>query len=176
MVCFLSTLRRLSAVPLFPFLLLLLDFPVGRLYLVRLFFEVVVYGEIRVGGVLVRLHAPDDSVLATTTTAPDGSYLFAPLAPGLYYVSFVAPAGFGFTEPDTGPNDAVDSDADTAGRTILTVLDANGVVLDLNEHFISIYTFDPLAAHGKHYRELIWPYLLDDDSRRGPAPGRSRAA
>ncbi|HNO73182.1 MAG TPA: SdrD B-like domain-containing protein, partial [Accumulibacter sp.] len=50
-------------------------------------------------------------------------YLFKDLLPGDYKVEFVKPAGYAFTTPDQGGDDAQDSDADTAnGQTIATTL------------------------------------------------------
>jgi diguanylate cyclase (GGDEF)-like protein/PAS domain S-box-containing protein len=48
----------------------------------------------------------------------------------------------------------------------VTVLDAQGNVIDLNEAFAGLYPFDPKTMRGMHYRELIGPFLLDDESRQ----------
>ncbi|WP_164101248.1 SdrD B-like domain-containing protein [Candidatus Laterigemmans baculatus] len=50
-------------------------------------------GERPLAGVTIRLHDADGTVIATTTTAADGSYKFANLRPGEYRVSEVQPEG-----------------------------------------------------------------------------------
>jgi uncharacterized repeat protein (TIGR01451 family) len=78
--------------------------------------------ELPVEGMTVNLYASNGTtLLATTTTASDGSYLFV-LPQGLTngIVEFVKPAGYSFTAKDslaTGSSDALDSDVDkTTGR------------------------------------------------------------
>ncbi len=79
--------------------------------------------EVGIAGVTVELLDAFGAVLATTTTAADGSYLFDQLAPGTYAVHVLAPAGLSFTAQDQGMNDAIDSDVDPGtGQTIATTL------------------------------------------------------
>ncbi len=75
-------------------------------------------GEPGLAGVGVTLYrASDDAIVATTTTAGDGSYEFAGLAPGTYYLVFAAVGGYERTAVDQGA-DTADSDAALAtGRT-----------------------------------------------------------
>ena len=72
-------------------------------------------GEPGVEGVRVTLYAEGSNrPLASTTTDATGSYLFAGLAPGSYYVIFdltTLPAGYAVTTADQGGNDGLDSDA-----------------------------------------------------------------
>ena len=70
-------------------------------------------GELGVGGVTVDLYDGGGNFIATTTTAADGSYGFADLVPGDYYVDFTLPGGYMFSPQDQGGDDTVDSDADT---------------------------------------------------------------
>ncbi|EFO79830.1 conserved repeat domain protein [Oscillochloris trichoides DG-6] len=83
-----------------------------------------------VNGVTVRLYTSGGSLVGTTTTHNDpfgqpGYYVFDNLTPGSYYVEFVAPSGFTFTDQNSG-DDAADSDADTStGRTATFTLVAN---------------------------------------------------
>jgi hypothetical protein len=72
-------------------------------------------GEPGLPGVTVRLS--DGQV---TLTAVDGSYQFKLPQFGTYHVDFVPPNGMGLTAPDAAP-DAVDSDADAAGRAVVDV-------------------------------------------------------
>lgn len=93
-------------------------------------------GEVGLGNVTVQLLSSDGvTVVATTTSAADGSYSFANLVPGTYYVQFTAPSGYTFTtQSATGSTSATDSDADAAtgktgaitvsGGTVQTSIDA----------------------------------------------------
>ena len=68
--------------------------------------------------VSVELHASDGALVATTLTDASGAYTFADVAPGDYYLLFVAPAGYGFAPSNQGGDDALDSDVDPlTGRT-----------------------------------------------------------
>ncbi len=90
-------------------------------------------GELGVGGVTVTLRNGSGTTIITTTTAPDGTYLFPNLLPGTYSVCFsTIPLGSSLTSQNAGGNDAADSDADpntgctgtytlTAGQQDLTV-------------------------------------------------------
>ena len=68
-------------------------------------------GEPGLPGVVVDLKDADGNVLMTTTTGPDGHYMFQALGPGTYMVGFHTFAGFRFTAPNVGSDDAIDSDA-----------------------------------------------------------------
>jgi uncharacterized repeat protein (TIGR01451 family) len=80
-------------------------------------------GENGVENVIVRLYNSADTLIGTTTTDPDGLYLFENLVPGDYYVIFTLPSGHVFSRRDQGADDALDSDPDrTTGRTATTNL------------------------------------------------------
>ncbi|MGH1503604.1 MAG: SdrD B-like domain-containing protein [Acidimicrobiales bacterium] len=83
-------------------------------------------GEPGVPDVTVNLCDADGNVIATTTTAADGSYRFDGLPPGDYCVCFdlsTLPDGYQPTGSDRG-DDATDSDVDPAtGCTPITSLD-----------------------------------------------------
>ena len=58
-------------------------------------------GEPGIPGVLVELIDAGGNVVASTTTGPDGSYLFPNVTPGTYTVRETQPVGYG--NPDAGP-------------------------------------------------------------------------
>ncbi|MCO6418952.1 carboxypeptidase regulatory-like domain-containing protein, partial [Siccirubricoccus sp. KC 17139] len=68
-------------------------------------------GEAGIAGVTVQLLNAAGTVVATTTTAADGSYGFTGQTPGTYSVHFVTPAGYVPTSANQGGDDAKDSDA-----------------------------------------------------------------
>ena len=86
-------------------------------------------GELGLGGVPVSLRGagPDgqfntaDDVLATTSTDVSGLYLFDGLVADQYQVTFGTPAGYTFTTPKVGTDDAIDSDANPATGAAPTV-------------------------------------------------------
>ncbi len=80
-------------------------------------------GEVGIGGVTVNLLDGAGNPLASTTTAADGSYAFAGLAPGDYIVEALLPAGFRYSRQDSGADDSVDSDVDeVTGRSAIVTL------------------------------------------------------
>ena len=82
-------------------------------------------GEPGISNVTVQLRkCIDNSLVASTVTDAAGMYMFNNLMPGQYKVTFIAPAGYFFTDPNVGANDAVDSDADpiTGTTTCITIL------------------------------------------------------
>jgi choice-of-anchor A domain-containing protein/uncharacterized repeat protein (TIGR01451 family) len=83
-------------------------------------------GENGVPGIVVKLYTCADVMVAETTTAPNGYYIFDNLAPGDYYVKFFLPANHVITLADQGADDLFDSDADpVTGKTICTTLSQN---------------------------------------------------
>ena len=77
-------------------------------------------GEGALAGVTVNLLDPQNNVVASTVRADDGSYSFDVSPGATHRVAFVKPSGFGaFSPQDVGSDDAVDSDADSYGRTAL---------------------------------------------------------
>jgi hypothetical protein len=80
-------------------------------------------GDAGVADVKVELMAEGRQVLSTTTTSSTGRFTFDGLAAGSYQLQFrAAGTGLVFTSPHSGPNSAVDSDADGTGRTQTVVL------------------------------------------------------
>ena len=74
-------------------------------------------GDTALGGVTVQLvNTATNTVVATATTAADGSYLFV-VPPGTYREIFTAPAGYIPTLQGQGGNPATDSNPDATGTT-----------------------------------------------------------
>lgn len=89
-------------------------------------------GEPGIGGVTITLRQ-GGTVIATTTTGPDGSYSFPNLPAGNYTVEETQPAGYGSSTPDSqavtvsaGANQSVDF-----GETVSTL--AGSVFVDVND-------------------------------------------
>ncbi len=94
-------------------------------------------GEATLADIGVTLLDEDDIVIATTTTAADGTYLFDDLDAGTYSVLFEEADGFDFTTANTG-NDAADSDADaTTGQTGDIVLGIGETDLTVDAGFLA---------------------------------------
>lgn len=74
-------------------------------------------GEAGMDGITVNLYDLANNLLATAITAAGGQYAFAGLIPGQYYIGVVAPSGYIFTLQDSGSDDSVDSDVNSAGVT-----------------------------------------------------------
>ncbi|MFW2383844.1 MAG: SdrD B-like domain-containing protein, partial [Acidimicrobiales bacterium] len=110
-------------------------------------------GEPGLGGVTVELLDSGGSVIDTTVTAADGSYLFDAVVPGTYSVQFTAPATYQFTTQDVGGDDNADSDANASGLTgPLTVTPTIGsLAVDAGLfEFASVgdFVWDDLNANG----------------------------
>ncbi len=60
-------------------------------------------GESTLGGITVTLKDSSDAIVATTTTLPDGSYMFANITADNYTVEETQPAGYGSSTPNSQP-------------------------------------------------------------------------
>lgn len=101
-------------------------------------------GEAGIGGVSVELYTCADSLITTTVTAANGSYLFQQLMPEDYYVKFILPAGHVFTTADAGSDDAKDSDANvTTGKTACVTIAAGETNLTVDAGM-----FEPKSSLG----------------------------
>ncbi|KGK97722.1 hypothetical protein LI82_08045 [Methanococcoides methylutens] len=120
-------------------------------------------GEPGIAGVTVKLYeCGATNPIATTTTDANGMYLFTGLAPGDYYVEFVAPVGYIFTPPDQGADDAMDSDADpTTGKTVCTNLESGETDL----------TWDAGMLGTTGIGDLVWEDLDRDGIKDTGEPG-----
>ncbi|MCW5849558.1 MAG: hypothetical protein KIT87_05720 [Anaerolineae bacterium] len=99
-------------------------------------------GEAGVSGVTVRLYSPgpdgflgtvDDVLVATTTTASNGTYSFTAVTPGSYLVRELTPAGFTTTTPSAKPVVVPPNGVGVADFGLLQVGALSGTVFnDLN--------------------------------------------
>ncbi|NJN72124.1 MAG: hypothetical protein HC799_04555 [Limnothrix sp. RL_2_0] len=105
-------------------------------------------GDTPVGGVTVEL-LQNGVVVATTTTNPDGSYLFDGLVPGDYQVQFTSPDGFVFTTANVG-DDASDSDADANGLTQTVTLQSGENNLTLDAGLIELASLGDTVFHDRN--------------------------
>ncbi|TAE54679.1 MAG: hypothetical protein EAZ87_21690, partial [Nostocales cyanobacterium] len=117
-------------------------------------------GDTAVAGVTVEL-LQNGTVIATTTTAADGSYLFSGLTPGDYQVKFTSPAGYIFTTANAGGNDGTDSDANATGLTQTVTLQSGENNLTLDAGLVE------LASLG----DFVWHDLNADGIQDANEPG-----
>ncbi|MFM2064088.1 MAG: hypothetical protein RLZZ507_3759, partial [Cyanobacteriota bacterium] len=102
-------------------------------------------GDTAIGGVTVAL-IENGQVIATTTTANDGSYLFDGLTPGDYQVQFTAPEGYIFTQGNVG-DDATDSDVDATGLTQTVTLQSGENNLTLDAGLVELASLGDFVWH-----------------------------
>ncbi len=90
--------------------------------------------EIGMSQVFVRLYDEDFNMLVQTATNDDGEYLFSDLGLGSYYVQFVKPTNYYFTEYRVGNNAEVDSEVIDAqlGMTDVVVLSSSQQIENMN--------------------------------------------
>jgi len=103
-------------------------------------------GEPGVDGVEVRLLDGEKNVLATTTTANGGLYLFDNLTAGDYQVEFEQMDSMPFTQQDAG-NDLRDSDVGNDGRTPIISLGQSESNLSIDAGLIDPPTPTPLPTN-----------------------------
>jgi len=94
--------------------------------------------ETGVGGVGVKLlNAADNSVLRTTTSAPDGSYLFMNVPAGRYILEFTASSAWYASPNGLGSDRNLDSNPEpNSGRTGIITVGENRTILDIDAGFI----------------------------------------
>jgi uncharacterized repeat protein (TIGR01451 family) len=86
-------------------------------------------GELGYGGLQVDLYdEKNTTLLATTTTANDGSYQFSGLKAAKYVVRFNKPSDYLFSDRNLGGNELLDSDADSAGKTAAITVNSGQAV------------------------------------------------
>ncbi|PHI18402.1 hypothetical protein CEQ90_18035, partial [Lewinellaceae bacterium SD302] len=119
-------------------------------------------GEPGIPGVTVNLLDGDGNVIATTTTGPDGMYLFSDLNPeAVYQVEFIAPDGYLPSPQFAGNDDEIDSNADP-----VTGL-SEQVTLDMGDDLTIDAGFIPLGSIGN----FVWEDLDEDGQQDDGEPG-----
>ncbi len=89
--------------------------------------------EVGIDGVTVTLYDSNDVQRGQTTTSGGGKYLFSNLLPGTYYVVVSGyPDTYRITQQDSGSNNAIDSDVDSAGRSESVTLAVGDAYRDLD--------------------------------------------
>ncbi len=110
-------------------------------------------GDTALGGVTVKLYDSTNTLVGTTTTAPDGSYHFSGLLPGDYHEQFVTPANYVLTQTGQGTA-ATDSDANPGtgfGPTITVISDQTDNTHDAGMYIpvkIGDYAFEDYNGNG----------------------------
>ncbi|MFY1113169.1 MAG: SdrD B-like domain-containing protein, partial [Methanosarcinaceae archaeon] len=118
-------------------------------------------GEPGIPGVTVNLYDCADNFVTTTTTDATGYYGFT-AGPGDYYVEFIAPEGYEFTDQDEGTDDALDNDADpTTGKTVCTTLEPGENDL----------TWDAGLYRQASVGDFVWDDLDEDGIQDDGEPG-----
>jgi hypothetical protein len=111
--------------------------------------------ETGIAGVIVRLHNSAGNVISTTTTDPQGAYLFSGLVPGAYAVSFSPRVGYVCTQALAGDDRAIDSDADcNTLRTAPMLLRAGETHRALDAGF---YVLNPTGVHLAEFKATLTP-------------------
>ena len=82
-------------------------------------------GEPGMKDVTVQLYQSDNLLINTTTTNSQGYYSFMKIITGAYYLQIVLPTGYKFSPQNVDTNDALDSDVDTTGKTIVFIVTIN---------------------------------------------------
>jgi hypothetical protein len=124
-------------------------------------------GELGISGVTVNLYRSGATPVATTTTGPNGRYVFANRAPGTYSVEAIAPAGWSFTSSNVGGAESVDSDADSAtGRTADFTVSPGEAAQDWDFGLL-----DPTSVAPARISNLVWNDVNGDGIRDPGEPG-----
>lgn len=114
-------------------------------------------GEPGLGGITVSLFKCDDTFVEETTTAGNGIYLFEDVPADMeYYVEFSnVPLGLEFSPANQGGNDALDSDANVAGRT-------NCILLNPGEENRTLDAGAREIPQGGTIGDMVWNDLDED--------------
>jgi len=98
--------------------------------------------ETGIGGVVIKLlNAADNSELRTTTSAPDGSYLFMNVPAGRYILEYQANSSWYFSPNGLGSDRNIDSNPEpNSGRTgIITITETWPSMISTPDLFPRIY-------------------------------------
>ncbi|MCR4437667.1 MAG: SdrD B-like domain-containing protein [bacterium] len=118
-------------------------------------------GEEGIEGVAVYLLSEAGQPLDSTSTNENGLYAFYNLLPGSYRLKFVLPRGYGFSRPNQGSDDELDSDVDpyTGLTEVVTLIEGeNNFTLDAGACRCSDFGDAPdptyptlLSSNGAHH-------------------------
>jgi len=115
-----------------------------------------------VANVQVKLYNDSNVLMGTQSTGSDGKYLFIDLNAGNYRVEFTLPTGYAWTSQDQGADNAVDSDVDADGKTVLTFLAWGATDLTWDAGLVELP-----AAIGNY----VWEDLNKDGLQDSGEPG-----
>ncbi|MEI2817806.1 MAG: SdrD B-like domain-containing protein [Microthrixaceae bacterium] len=90
------------------------------------------HDEPGVEGITVELRDSEGAVVATTTTGPDGSYLFADLLAGEYSVTYLLGPGATLSPQGVGSDETADSDPDLVARSVDVTVGPGEAVADVD--------------------------------------------
>ncbi len=108
-------------------------------------------GETPIQGITVDLYDSNGTLIASTTTGPDGSYTFSNVPPGDYYVDFGDSPGNHPTMQDAGNDDTIDSDANpTNGQTQTFTVTAGTDVTDVDAGYYPGITIGDFVWNDKN--------------------------
>jgi len=104
--------------------------------------------EILLSNIEVQLFNASNQLLKTTFTDNDGAYHFNNLAAGSYYVQVIKNT-YSISPKDQGTNDAVDSDANSDGKTSVISLLTGSSVRNIDVGFITTNSSSTTSASSK---------------------------
>jgi len=115
--------------------------------------------------------ADNNTQVGDQTTDANGQYLFVDIAPGNYYVEFIAPGSFTLIAPNIGTDDTVDSDADPITRLSHTItINPGDTDLTIDAGFSLTVGIDDLVLEGEwnensRVTELLWTAINEINVR-----------
>ena len=99
-----------------------------------------------VANIQVNLFDAQWQLIGTTWTAGDGTYHFTSLAPATYTVQFILTSAYKFTTTDSGGDDTIDSDANSATGTSKRGMVRHTTKKSVDESPLAIWTILANAA------------------------------
>ena len=134
-------------------------------------------GEVGVPNVQVNLTGTTTAgtqVTQSTTTGPDGFYLFDGLPSGTYTVQVVLPVGHLVTVKDAGADDALDSDAAANGETAPIKLGSGEVNLTVDAGLYQVVDLQVVKTgviEQKRGGKVTWEFTVTNNGPLAALPG-----